>query len=39
MNVYIAGTDGVGGYFGGLPSKTGNDVIFAARSENYKGYY
>ena len=36
MKIYIIGTGGVGGYFGGLLAKAGLDVTFVARGENYK---
>lgn len=36
MKIYVVGTGGVGGYFGGLFAKAGNDVTFVARGENYQ---
>lgn len=36
MKIYIVGSGGVGGYFGGLLEKTGNDVTFVARGESYQ---
>lgn len=36
MKIYIVGSGGVGGYFGGLLAKTGNDVTFVAREEHYQ---
>lgn len=36
MKIYIVGTGGVGGYFGGLLAKGGLDVTFLARGENYE---
>ena len=36
MKIYIVGTGGVGGYFGGVLAKVGNDVTFVARGENFK---
>lgn len=36
MKIYILGTGGVGGYFGGLLAKAGNDVTFVCRGEQYK---
>ena len=36
MKIYIVGSGGVGGYFGGILAKAGNDVTFVARGENYK---
>src|SRR3989344_3834987 len=35
MKIYIVGTGGVGGYFGGLLAKAGNDITFVARGEHY----
>lgn len=34
MKILIVGTGGVGGYFGGLLAKAGNDVTFFARGEH-----
>ncbi len=34
MRIAIMGTGGVGGYFGGLLAKAGNDVTFIARGEH-----
>lgn len=31
MKIYIVGTGGVGGYFGGKLAKAGNDVTFVSR--------
>lgn len=36
MKIYIVGSGGVGGYFGGRLAKAGNDVTFVARGEHYK---
>lgn len=36
MKIYIVGSGGVGGYFGGLLAKADNDVTFVAREEHYK---
>lgn len=36
MKIFITGTGGIGGYFGGLLAKAGLDVTFLARGENYK---
>lgn len=36
MKIYIIGTGGIGGYFGGELAKSGLDVTFIARGENYK---
>jgi len=36
MKIYIVGSGGVGGYFGGMLAKDGNDVTFVARGEHYK---
>ncbi len=36
MKIYVIGVGGVGGYFGGLLAKAGNDVTFVARGDNYK---
>ena len=36
MKIAIMGTGGVGGYFGGLLAKAGNDVTFIARGEHLK---
>jgi len=36
MNIAIIGTGGVGGYFGGLLAKAGNEVTFLARGEHLK---
>jgi 2-dehydropantoate 2-reductase len=36
MKTYVVGSGGVGGYFGGLLAKAGNDVTFVARGEHYK---
>ena len=35
MKTYIIGSGGVGGYFGGLLAKAGNDVTFLARNEHF----
>src|SRR3989338_8093020 len=35
MKIYIVGTGGVGGYFGGLLAKAWNDITFVARGEHY----
>jgi 2-dehydropantoate 2-reductase len=35
MKIYIIGTGGIGGYFGGLLAKAGLDVTFVARDENF----
>src|SRR6185369_7206456 len=34
MKIAVIGTGGVGGYFGGLLAKAGNDVTFVARGEH-----
>ncbi|MEH7308832.1 ketopantoate reductase family protein [Neobacillus drentensis] len=34
MKIGVAGTGAVGGYFGGLLKKAGNDVVFLARGNN-----
>ncbi len=36
MKTYIVGSGGIGGYFGGVLAKSGADVIFLARGENYQ---
>ena len=36
MKIAIIGTGGVGGYFGGLLAKAGNEVTFLARGEHLK---
>ena len=36
MKIYIVGSGGVGGYFGGLLAKAGNDVTFVARGKHYE---
>lgn len=36
MKIYIVGSGGVGGYFGGLLAKAGNNVTFVARGEHYQ---
>jgi len=36
MKIYIVGSGGVGGYFGGALVKTGNDITFVARGEHYQ---
>jgi 2-dehydropantoate 2-reductase len=36
MKIYIVGTGGIGGYFGGLLAKSGADVTFLARGDNYQ---
>jgi len=36
MKVYVIGTGGVGGYFGGLLARAGGDVTFLARGDHYK---
>jgi len=35
MKIYIVGSGGVGGYFGGKLAKAGNDVTFLARGEHF----
>lgn len=35
MRIYVVGSGGVGGYFGGLLAKAGNDVTFVARREHF----
>jgi len=35
MKIGVAGTGAVGGYFGGLLKKSGNDVVFFARGNNF----
>lgn len=35
MKIYVVGTGGVGGYFGGLLAKAGNNVTFVARNESF----
>jgi 2-dehydropantoate 2-reductase len=35
MKIYIVGTGGVGGYFGGLLARSGEDVTFVARNDNF----
>src|SRR5690242_10194510 len=34
MRILIAGTGGVGGYFGALLARAGHDVVFLARGAN-----
>jgi 2-dehydropantoate 2-reductase len=36
MKIFIVGSGGIGGYFGGLLAKAGLDVTFVARGENYR---
>lgn len=36
MRVYIVGAGGVGGYFGGLLAKAGENVTFVCRGDHYK---
>jgi 2-dehydropantoate 2-reductase len=36
MKIYIVGVGGIGGYFGGILARSGNDVTFVARGENYQ---
>lgn len=36
MKILIAGSGGVGGYYGGLLAQSGNDVVFLARGEHLK---
>lgn len=36
MKIHVIGAGGIGGYFGGLLAKSGTDVTFVARGENYK---
>jgi 2-dehydropantoate 2-reductase len=36
MRIAVVGTGGIGGYFGGLLAKGGNEVTFVARGENYE---
>lgn len=36
MKIYIVGTGGVGGYFGGVLAKAGLDVTFVARGDSYE---
>lgn len=36
MKIFVIGTGGVGGYFGGLLAKAGKDVTFVARGEQYQ---
>lgn len=36
MKVYIVGAGGVGGYFGGLLAKAGENVTFVCRGDHYK---
>lgn len=35
MKIFIVGTGGIGGYFGGLLAKAGKDVTFVARGEQF----
>ncbi len=35
MRIFIVGTGGVGGFFGGKLAKAGNDVTFVTRGESY----
>ncbi len=34
MRIAVMGTGGVGGYFGGLLARAGEDVVFIARGEH-----
>lgn len=36
MNIYVAGAGGVGGFFGGLLAKAGENVTFVCRGDHYK---
>ncbi len=36
MKIYIVGSGGVGGYFGGMMAQAGLDVTFLARGEHFK---
>jgi 2-dehydropantoate 2-reductase len=36
MKIAIVGTGGIGGYFGGLLAKSGQDITFVARGEQYQ---
>jgi 2-dehydropantoate 2-reductase len=36
MKIGVVGTGAVGGYFGGLLSKNGNEVVFLARGKNFE---
>ena len=36
MKIYIVGSGGVGGYFGGMLAKAGNNVTFVARGKHYQ---
>ncbi len=36
MKIYIVGSGGVGGYFGGVLARAGNDVTFVARGKHYE---
>lgn len=36
MKIYVVGTGGVGGFFGGLLAKSGQEVIFVCRGDHYK---
>lgn len=36
MNIYVVGVGGVGGYFGGLLAKAGENVTFVCRGDHYK---
>ncbi len=36
MKIYIIGTGGLGGYFGGMLAKAGQDVTFLARGDHYQ---
>ena len=36
MKIYVVGSGAIGGYFGGLLAKAGNDVTFVARGEHYQ---
>jgi 2-dehydropantoate 2-reductase len=35
MRIFVIGSGGVGGYFGGVLAKAGHDVTFLARGDNY----
>ena len=36
MKIYVIGTGGVGGFYGGMLARAGNDVTFVARGEHYQ---
>lgn len=36
MKIYVVGAGGVGGFFGGLLAKNGQDVTFVCRGDHYK---